>query len=576
MKKIYTLLAMSCLMATASVSAAPKLGDLDATMMTTPAQRQQLRTMRANAHYDAIHQTNQELYYTRDWVNPRNGDTWTMQFNKEQQPLCEMIYFKDKDGNDFQYTFDELPFYCVTYELYVTDKTSGQIKSDITLQLCWPSYYVWNQVFEWEGDLEDGEIPIEQRDYRCVTPDDLMNSEKWCRKFQESNGIGGEGTADGMNWEYFTCLPNQMLGMPCYVDGEMGYTVVTDARTSSIEFQGYKEDGNIVSFKQVIYCLTESQKSIIVRGDPVGSARLEGFTLRVDDLPEFGDVHLFNVGLGSSDIYADADLFPVEWGPLSQFYLVAADKYIDLYIPEDMRTLDPSALQTVMSDRLPADEDFAFHANVVKGYIYADPKYSTDTTLDPKEETYNIILPHLEYDEAFDTNFVYMKPEANTFFAYGIGTDAMEGWSQEFGIQYRTHNFVNFFDNYAKMGFGTEDGYQFNCIDYYGNMVNAYAPGKCIYHYDPKNVQNVREFDLKSKMEYDSVDVVAADNNATVNALNGVITVSVAEDSNVAIYTLAGATVKSASVKAGNELNVAADKGVYVVVVNGAATKVAL
>ncbi len=576
MKKIYTLLAMSCLMATASVSAAPKLGDLDAKIMTTPEQRQKLRTMRANARFDAIHKTNQDQYYTRDWVNPSNGDTWTMQFNKEQQPLCELIYFNDKDGNPFQYTFEELPLYCVTYELYVTDKTSGQVKSDITLQLCWPSYYVWNQVFEWTGDVDlDGDIPLEDRDFRCVTPDDLMNSDKWCRKFQESTGIGGKETADGNNWEYFTALPNEILGFPCYVNGELGYTVVSDSRSSYLDFQGYKEEGNIVSFKQVIYCLTESKKSIIVRGEPVGSARIEGFIPRVDDLPEFGDVHLFNVGLGGSDIYADADLFPVEWGPLSQFYVVAADQYIDLYIPEDMKALDTAELQTIMSDRLPADEDFAYHANVVKGYIYADTKYSSDPTLDPKGLTYNIILPHVEYDPVFETEFIYMKPEANTFFAYGIGTDAIEGWSQEFGIQFRTFNFVNYFDNYAKMGFGTETGYEFNCIDYYGNMVNAYSAGKCIYHYDPSNVQKVREFNLKGDMEYDSVDVVAAD-NATVNALNGVITVSVAEDSNVAIYTLAGATVKSANVKAGNVLNVAADKGVYVVVVNGNATKVAL
>ncbi|MDE5774130.1 MAG: hypothetical protein K2H86_06715 [Muribaculaceae bacterium] len=578
MKKISTLLALSCLMVSSAVAAVatPHLGDFSGKkIVTTAAQRQKLNTMRATAEYDAMHQTNQDQYITRTWTNPNNGNVYTMQFNKEQSPLCELIGFEDNDGNKFNYEFEQLPLYCCTYTCWITNP-NGEMTANFSLQLCWPSYYIWNQVFDYDGPLDsEGDIPLEDRNYACVTPDDLMNSTTWCRKFQESTGIGGKETADRNNWEYFTCLPNELLGFTAMYNGELAVTEVTAARASFIEFKGYKEDGNIVDYRQVVYLKGQSGKSYIERSEPQGGARVEGFNPRHDILPEFGDIHLFNMGLGGHDIYGENDAYPDAWGPLSQFYIVAADKYIQVYIPEDMKAFDSSKIQTIMGEDFPSTEDFDSHANVVKGVIYADAKYSNDTSLNPTQIEYNLLEPEIAYDPIFEMDYLTVTPVPGSFVAYGVGLDGIEDWSEKYGVILRTFNFVNFFGNYAKMGFGTKDGYQFNCQDYYGNIVSANSTGNCVYHYDPKDVTKTRSFSLIGNMEYDSVEVVVAD-NATVNAADGVINVTVAEDSNVGVFAISGAVVANGNVKAGNSLNVAADKGVYVVVVNGKATKVAL
>lgn len=467
----------------------------DCRIVTSEAQRQKLRAMRANAEYDALHKTNQDKYYTHTWVNPRTGDIWTVQFNKEKQPLCELISFVDAEGNPFTYSFEELPFYCVTYTLLIQDKNSGNYITNLSLQLCWPSYYVWNQRFEWAGQLdENGDIPLQYRNYNCVTPDDLMNSTKWCRKFQESNGVGAKWNDEGTNWEYFTCLPNEILGFKGMVNDELGYTAISDSYASNIEFQSYEEEGNIVSYKQVIYFNTVSGKFVNLRGEPVDSARIEGFVPRTDNLSEFGDIHLFNVGLGGSNI--GTNLYPVEWGPLSQFYVVAADKNIEVYVPQDVTKFDKDRIITVMGPDISA-EDLDSYANVVKGYLYADPKYSNDPTLNPTNLVYNLIFPTTV------NNNIIIKPEANSFVAYGVGSNPMEKWSEDYGMRLRVKNFENYFDSHASMAFGTEKGYQFNCEDYYGNTVNAYSRGNCIYHYDPNDVQKTRVFPLYGNLEYD-------------------------------------------------------------------------
>ncbi|MDE6295576.1 MAG: T9SS type A sorting domain-containing protein [Muribaculaceae bacterium] len=568
MKKIFTLLATTCMMASAS-AAAPQLWDSSAEIVTTPAQRQQLRTMRAVAEFDALHQTNSEQYVTRKWDDPKGG-YWTMQFCKEQQPLCELIGFLDKDGNPFNYTFDELPLYCVTYILWKTD-TNGNIVTNLSMQLCWPSYYIWNQIFEYPADYE---IPIEDRKYDCVTPDDLMNSTTWCNKFVESTGIGGKYTSDYKNWEHFSMLPNQVLDFSGMVNGEIGFTEIGETRSSWVKFNGYNPDNNVVSYDEEIYFkAAQSGKTSIIRNSPTGVARIEGFDPRDIMLPEFGDLHMFNMGVGGTDL-GDVE-YSDDWGPLSQLYIVACDKYVNVVLPEDTKVFDISKVMTVISEDLPAGDDLDEHANLVKGVLYADKKYSEDTSLNPVGN-FKLLIPEIKWDPAFETDYMSCPPIENSFVPFGVGLNDIEGWSEKYGMSLRVQNFFNYFGTFATMGIGTTEGYQFTCDDYYGNIVRAKSNMNCIYHYDPKDVNKVRNYSLVGDIKYESsVDVVVAD-NANVTAQNGTITVSVAEDSNVCVYSVAGAVVANANVKAGNSLNANVEKGIYVVVVNGKSTKVAL
>lgn len=578
MKKVSTLLALACLFGASTATAAvkPQVADVDFSKIhLTALQRQQLRTMKASAEFDAVNQTNQENYDTRNWIDPRTGNIWTFSFLKEPTPLCELIGFNDENGNPFQYSFDELPFYCVNYQVYMTDAKTNSVTTSLSFQLCWPSYYIWNQAFTYPEDAvtdENGQIPVELRNYDCVSPDDLMNSTEWCRKFIEWEGIGGTMTSDGYNWKYFTMLPNQVLGFPGIVKGQSGFTVVgkTESNTSKVEFSGYQADNSSVSYEQVIYFMSDGGSSAIIRNKPVGTARIEGFNPHTYNLPEFGDVILYNMGIGGTATYGDTDLYPEEWGPLSQLYICAGDKYIEFKMEEGQNTFDKDKI-TMAIPQLPEGEDLDAHANLIRGVLYAAPDYSNDPTKNPSELIYNLIEPTEKMDEELNEPYLAIAPQANTFVANGY----QPSWSDEFGMQLRTFNAPDPLGDKATIAFGTKKGFQFSCNDYFGNTVSAISTGKCKYYYDPKDLTKVREFDLVGSSDFDKVETIEA-NEAKVVAGNGEINVTVDEDAAVAVYSIAGALVKAADVRGGNTLNVAADKGIYVVVVNGKSAKVVL
>lgn len=570
MKKFTALMACLCLGSAAMTAAnvVPKFIQDNAKISMTEAQQQRFRQATAQTAFAAM-QNPDEAMYTRTWTDPTSGNVWTMQLLKQEMPLCEMLVFQDEEGNAFQYTFEELPFYTVQQLLWMEDAATGQYTTQVGFILCWPSYYIWEQVFDYDGPLtEDGDIPEDKCNWDCVDAEELINSTEWCKRFQESSGIGGVLNSAQDNWEYLTMLPNELLGFVGVFEGSQGYTTITESKASIVKFNSMDAAAdNTIDCQTTIYFTTDAGVGKTKRVNYVGPSRVEGFKSNTYNLPEFGDVYLLNLGEGSSAENMD---YPEEWGPLSQFYFAVADKYVTWNIDPAATKLSPSVLQ-LGTLQLPEGEVFDLHANVMRGWLYGEPSLAADNSQNVEKVLFQCVEGTEGYDEQMDEYYYSIAPKANSFVSYGY-----EGsWSDEYGMRFNLRNFSTFVDVPSAIVWGTTEGLWINLTDVYTNKINAKSTGKVHYYYDPNDPTAVREYSLVGDMEYSEVKTVEAE-AAKVSAANGVISVVAAENGNVAVYALSGAVVANKSVKAGETLSVAADKGVYVVVANGKAVKVAL
>lgn len=569
MKKLTTLMACLCLGGAAMMATpvTPAFMNDGVKIKMTEAQRQNIRSIMAtNMVNGPIAEDNAIM--TRTWTNPSTGEVWTLQLLKLQPTIPELVGFQDDEGNDVQYSFDELPFYAVQYVLWGQKSGATDIGTQLGFVMCWPSEYIYEQVFEY-GTME---IPIEERKYECVSPDRLMNNAAGCRTFQEAMGIGGTLNEERTQWASFTMLPNAALGFVGMVDGQTGYTTLTETIASRVIFKGFNSElDNTVEVANRIYFTTEAGSPKTQNPQYVGPARVEGFSSNTYNLPEFGMVHLFNMGLGGRDIYGEEDLYPVEWGPLSQFYVVAGDKYLVWHVDPSATKFNKNVIQLQGMGELPANEDFATHANYVKGVLYANVKYSEDQTLNPSELIYTLVEAVPEYDEDMETEYLNCKPIENSMVPYGWEPD----WSEENGMQGRIYNFTDYPTKNSVMVFGSKEGFKIDFVDSYTNKITAFSTDKVRYYYNPDNIQQYRDLDSFGDIDYSAVEVVENE-AANVTAAFGVITVVPAETANVAVYALSGAVLANTTVAAGQTFSVEAAHGVYVVVVNGKACKVAL
>lgn len=575
MKKIFTLFAMG-LLASGSISARVATPEVrtDLKIVADQHSAQKLRVATAKAERLAALGDN-ENNFTRSWVD-RSGNVWLAQMLKMEVPLCEMVSFADKDGNPYQPTFEQLPYYCVNYRLQMRPKDSPAITTQCWFYMAWPTKYLYEQVFTYDGErTENGGIPQEYRDLTIVPFDELANNPEGCRKFQESTGVGAQESQDGYSWEYWTMLPNALLGIPCYLNGQECVTSDPDGPTpSNITINAFRAEDVYLDITNRITCDSDGNVRNLARNQYQGTFRFEGFAAQVDDLPEFGDIHLFNAGLQSSEEMGDENPFTAEWPEMTWMYMVGGDTRIEWELDPTAKKFDPQMIR-MKAFNVAADEEEDDFANMMQGYLFAPAKYAQDLTLTPDTEAFEMIEPTEGYDADVDKYYWVVAPAANSMLPYGWGT-AEDIWSTTYGMVTRVRNVVDFIVAPSKLQFGTKEGFMVFANNEFLKTININSKGNLIYHYDPNDMQLTRVVPLVGDVEWDNSVAEVAEGVAKVVAANGELTVVPAEKSVVAVYALDGACVAKATVFGGETFTVAAPKGIYVVKVGNETYKLAL
>lgn len=571
MKKLSTMLAILAF-GSATMVAAP---------VTGTGVRSDLKVTGATPEFYQMHQallrgevSGDEILDTRSFTDV-SGNTYELKIQMRQETMNNLLTFSDKDGNPYNPSFDDLPYYCVDYTLTRTKKGDESYSTMVIMHLAWPSNYIYDQVFTYTGEVDaDGLIPVGMRDYAPASIDELANNTARCRVFQESDGVGTGDLVDG-KWSYYSILPNELLQNPSLYDDQLAYTELSADVASQLEFTMFDPEEDWTEVTNRIYLkLIDTQTSRRLQCSYKGDAAIEGFAPKTQDLPEFGDLHLFNTGLQSSELFGDNNEYPGDFGALTAFYYVIGDQYLGWEIAPEATSFNKNNISNTGLD-LPAGEALRDHANYLSGYLYANAAYANDINLDPTEESFQMLEPK-QVEVSDDVWYADLVPSEGAIIPYSVGdmNGNMESWSENYGTRVIVGNFYEICGAESTLGWGYDRGFCMDFVNNYLKLIHAESTGKLYYHYDPKDMKLYRELSLVGTKEYTAVENIAAD-NASVVAANGVLTVTPAENAVVAVYTLDGVCVKSANVAAGNSVSVEG-KGLYVVTVNGAAKKVVL
>ncbi|MDE6009956.1 MAG: T9SS type A sorting domain-containing protein [Muribaculaceae bacterium] len=561
MKKIFTLMAASLLGAGGlmAMSGSPaNYAGVKAVM--GPEAQQKLRTMVAR---QAVTGALDENTITRSWQDTF-GNTWDLTLSLEEEPVCEMLTFSDEKGNPVKYTFEELPYYTAVMSIaYFPANGDGSATRNVIYYLSWPTVYEYSQIFE-AGTFD---IPVADRDYSAVKPSVIANDSQYCHLFEQGQyGFAGDWDRENGTWVSWGIFPAENLGIQSLWNNEIGYSV--DGTT--IDFKSYNvEDGILgVDVKGQIRPEQGTVGRINIKYN--GTARIQGFEEVTENLT-MGDIHLYNAGIVSSEKLGEDRLFPLPFPELSALYIVMGQN--GQLFPAQATTGGEFAADKVgvTYDETPTDEDF----NFLKGYLFADPKYSKDPTLDPVEMAFIVENGKSEYDKDLEQYYTSIAPSVNTFVDYGYTA----AWSQGFGLATVTGMRYYYPSHESRVAWGTTEGFVANMLNDYKTTVNIKSVAKEItYHYDEKDITKTRQITAVGSLSADynpsAVQYVKADAmQAQIVARNGHINVVAGEKAPIAIFSLDGKLVKAANAQS---VNVEAPKGVYVVRVGNQAKKVVL
>lgn len=523
-----------------------------------------------------------EQMMTRSWVDSRAGIYYDFSILLTNDKISDLVSFE----GGVHYPFDMIPYYGANFILQgrkINPKNNEveDIVTYITWLACWPTYYVYDQVFTYTGTLEDGRIPIADRDYEPVSMSQLANDPTFTQRFQEVDVIGSNVIQGTKKWQFFTLLENAMSAADasCVINSEACLTSITKTGdeanptyiSSTFDFNGFDSENSELDSKMTVYYKKLSSGSNgVLRLAYVGGARIEGFEPITTTLPEFGTIHLFNAGEWSSDAFGDTNPFTGAWGPFTALYLATGDTNLIWKIDETAMEFTPDIIQNAGLDVPNAELDM--HANSITGYLFADPKYARDTNLNPTGEFFNCRFP-IEFQEGDREISYILVPVKNCFVPYGYNYDS---WSKEYGLLATVNNFPEMPITGSQLAWGTTEGFRASMKNAFKKTVEINSTGDVVYHYDPTDMSKVRTFSSIGEVEYASGVKGVMVGTAIITAGNGQINVKPGVAAPVAVYTLDGLCVINTNAAEGETVSVPAAKGIYVVTVDGKATKIAL
>lgn len=550
MKKIFTLIAATCIGA---------LG-----LMARPLPMEQLRTLTpemspegmksitsdfANIHMGLIPEGEAETM-TRTWTDSR-GNKWGLVMVMNEQTLADVLLFPDDKGNPIHLPFEEVPFYYVEAYFTYTPANAQMATRSLDLVLAWPSMYFFQP-----EDTPDDEI-----DWSAIGLSDFCNSDM-VRLFEQTGYL--MNYSENNKFVSWAIIPG-----PSATYDNQEYDVEDG---SSVQFYSFSSEDLWIEADLNANLVAQSGAKAVMSCKYRGAAnRVLGFEPTSTKLDNFSQVVVYNAGLISDEMLGDDTPFSEPFGEMTALYVLAGGEG---FVPGQAQGGGAFARNKVgFAETNPEDDQF----NCIQGFMFADPKYAKDTTIDPKECRFNVVVAEWEYDELLEEDYLAVAPEIDAFLQGGYTYT----WSVDYGTEVAKQGYYYFPSKESNIAWGTTDGFVANMVDDY--KASYFVKSTCteiVYYYDPTDITKYRTFpavgSLESFVNPDEVAVkgVKADGfNSKVIARNGKINVVAGEKAPIAVYTLDGKLVKAAKA---TELSVEAPKGMYIVRVGNQAKKVVL
>lgn len=547
MKKIFTL-AASALLGATGLMAMPSMPAELANMkyeLTREAQ-QQIRTTAALNKVASM--TDSENVLTRSWKD-HQGNTWNLFLVKWEQPLCELLSFRNQAGEIFQCTFEELPLYAVQYNLAYTPKNASNPTREANELLFWPNMNYYANATNADGTP----------DYSLVPLSELANNTRGINIFEQSQNVMSFDSNDYV-------VAWGMMGLGSSYEGAS----VDSADGSTLEFLSYDPNANEIHAKLDGTFKEEggSTRPYYIACDYNGQAdRVLGFE-SVYKSWKFGEIHLYNAGVINSEMFDDDNPFMEEFGDVTAFYILAGADGVVFpgRVADASGAFDPSKVGPYWEQGTPTSE-----MNFMMGYLFADKSYGEDLEKDPVDLKFTFKPGTPKQSQLTQTWYETNSPAPDTFVRYAYSG---EEWQSIYGLEIVDGDYYYTPAHESYVEWGTTEGFYCDMLDEYSQYLTITdANQEFVYWYDPEDISKSRNVTLMGNKEVQAVEGVQADVNAKVVARDGKIVVNAAEKAPIAVYTLEGKLVKAAEAQ---NVTVEAAKGVYVVRVGNKAKKVVL
>lgn len=499
---------------------------------------------------------------------------WDIAILLQEEVWTDALTWTDKEGNEVKREFADFPYYWVNYQLTATDLKTGDMVTGLNIPLLWPSYYWWEQ---YNIELKTGEeMPLAERNLTIVSPQDLALA---------SAETHGKGFAyDGSANAWFGDESKSFLGLfpvaaqSWFPGGSFGdyngqEAKLVDGNTNQItifNFDSMDQDEETFQITNQLYFTNGAVANVAYDGE----IRARGFVKKTYQINP-NNVHVFYCGEESAEELGWENLFQdTTWGPVSKFFvLYASEDYIS-GVREESTVFDYPGTPWKMCYLAAADED-ADSSDLplayVGGFVYGAKDQKTPYGY------YDLLEPKITYKDNGRIDKIIIAPAPNTMVPWGYNSQYMP-WStgdEACSFQLIMDGYYQALRPYTRFCIGDKtNGMFLSGIDGYGDKYLTSYKGDITFHPDPNDVQKYET--IKAVGDVDAVEGVAAAKDFTVTAENGVIAVAVENDARVAVYTMAGAVVKTADLKAGETLNVAAENGIYVVKAGNGVKKVVL
>ena len=577
MKKITTLLALGCALCSTAFAAVPTApahsGAFDLSKYElTPEGKQLVNTMqaRAAAGLDVnqggkkiIHKSYEDNSYVWECTVSTNSSNWYDVLQKQ-------------DGT--KPTFYEVPYYWVNYYLTATRKSDGASVTSICIPLLWPTYYMWEQSRELlEAGVDLDSMPEEDRNMEMVTNIDLFDAvwpdDKVAKAFIYGGSMSpyyGDSTNSWLG--FFEMAPNEWYsqdsGWPQTYNNASTWILAGDqSKMSQVTFSSWDSEERTYQLENTLFFNNGSTLNLNFDGE----ARMMGFIPENYDLTLLTPPHVVYCGVEDGEsLEFDNTYSSFDWGPFAKFFVMGATGNCEAVVRSGQTVFDQQWESSFGVAVAEGEEDsYGFYA----GFLFKP----ADTAATDPYGWWDMKEPNIEYNDrtgAYEGND--MEPRLNQLIPAGYNESYMPWADTKKGDCFYMvkDRYYVYLQEYTRFCIGDKKyGIFLYGQDNYNNTYWGTYSGKIILHPDPKNLDNVVE--IESMQNIDSVEGIATE-DVRVMGGNGVITIVADADVTDSIYTLAGAVVKTADVKAGKTLNVAVENGVYVVKAGNTVKKLAI
>ncbi len=481
MKKIFTVLASAAVVF--GISAAPKAQgnqDFQAHGLLPEAESMIQKRIDASASVD-MHVTPEAKPFQKIWYDQKAQAAWRLTL--ELMGHVGDLYGWGADGNGPKPTVEEVPYFGVmaSFEKEYDDPSLPLERTYWVLW--WPSVYEYQELVDnWYTGLGEVDPNLEPVpfDVLCNLHENPEYLElTYCSNFKEVSDKEmpwpGFLTEERDGKEYIVDPTPEYWGMQ-FFRGYIGNNQMSSS--GLVNGMGTPTTFNFQSWDPIDQWLEVDVRMFTngVRRSEFtynGKSRVQGWTTSDIALPAYGDVHIFNAGVNSSELAGDTDYYGVTWGPLQQYFMFGVGEYIEFVDTLWEGAFDMSKVRVIDNpDKVAAD---GVDPYTIQNYFFGMLFSPVDA--DPTEGTWNMVEP-----VKIKNDIYLVTPVANSIVPYAVGEDAIpDGFVSVYEGE------TDFCTGGSLVKTGTTKGLQIIADNGY-DVYYGFYDKDIVFHYDNKNM----------------------------------------------------------------------------------------